>query len=914
MNKFRTKIMQTVRDALAAAGGAVPRLWLLVVVLLFAAGGVAVQVMAQEADDDPWSAPVNLSNSGASTAPLIVTDKTGRYHLLWEDNFDGFGYLTGDGRNWEAPVTTRLPFTQPSFALPLEEDFNTFYRPALAADSNGRMHAFWINNEGLLLYRRVLIEDFTDINGWTAEARLSGSASAVAALVDAADRLHLVYIRPQPAADIVAGVYHRVSEDGGSTWEEPVLLTESPYLQVVEPAQLNLQLVADETDGLHLVWDNPALEKVYYARSDDGGVAWSEPLVVDQREPDDDPQAARPAQIRVGVRDSEVHLTWQAAVGSEDCGQYHQWSDDGGSTWPAAPEVVIDESGICPGDGHLLFGEDGLVFLLTTIRETVNLQAWDQVGWSEPAAQSSLQGFINPQNNRAVALGCLQPMVLPDASLTVFGCGQGPTPDVWQLTRPLGVLDDWSARFRPTPVWQEPVEVVSRPDPFATIEMVYAGDGQVHAFWAQADAEDGIFDGSNTPSAIYYSRLRAGTWTPPRPVLESPIGKTDQPAAAADDQGNLFVVWSGGESGQIYFSRAVAERAISVSEWAVPLPLPSVRATGGWPDVMVDNQNGVISVVYSIPLNEERGIYLTQSEDEGETWSSPVQVFDGVAAGWEMVGQPQLTLTRSGTFHLLWSQRSQPGGVGPLSLVYARSDDMGQTWSSPEVVSNEPAVWSQIIGQGNRMLHRAWLVDDGGRVELFHQYSEDDGQTWQQPDSVFDPNVQPGPTAMVVGVDTVFLLQLSRRLTDDVQLLQQWQWEEDSWRQMDVLTLGSLLDANTVSAVAAPDGNLSVLYGYVAVDVENNRLLGRLRHTNRDWAVPLVTATPLPPLTPTPVPDPTETPVPTPAPTATIELVTTAVEEPSPLSGFNPLIVSVGLAALLVIVVFVFGLRATRSQ
>ena len=45
--------------------------------------------------------------------------------------------------------------------------------------------------------------------------------------------------------------------------------------------------------------------------------------------------------------------------------------------------------------------------------------------------------------------------------------------------------------------------------------------------------------------------------------------------------------------------------------------------------------NGELLVVYAIPLNEPRGVYMVRSADLGATWSRPVRVFDGAAAGWE---------------------------------------------------------------------------------------------------------------------------------------------------------------------------------------------------------------------------------------------------------------------------------------
>ena len=58
-----------------------------------------------------WTNPINLSNSGASTNPLIVVDTVGVIHVIWVDEFDGYKYTeSANGVDWTTPVTTQFPF------------------------------------------------------------------------------------------------------------------------------------------------------------------------------------------------------------------------------------------------------------------------------------------------------------------------------------------------------------------------------------------------------------------------------------------------------------------------------------------------------------------------------------------------------------------------------------------------------------------------------------------------------------------------------------------------------------------------------------------------------------------------------------------------------------------------------------
>ena len=79
-------------------------------------------------------------------------------------------------------------------------------------------------------------------------------------------------------------------------------------------------------------------------------------------------------------------------------------------------------------------------------------------------------------------------------------------------------------------------------------------------------------------------------------------------------------------------------------------------------------------MAFSIPVNESRGIYLTRSEDMGESWQEPILVFDGVDAGWDVVGAPQVVMSDDGVLHLLWTKQILlADGVTAQALYYTRS-------------------------------------------------------------------------------------------------------------------------------------------------------------------------------------------------------------------------------------------------
>ncbi len=888
--------------------------------LIVGLGGAALRtaVPAVAQSDDVWAPPVNVSQSGSAVDPALAVDAQGGLHVLWQNPSAGFVYSQGDGQTWSEPLSLRLPFAEPPFFLPGNEDFAGFYAPQWVIDAAGLAHGFWINAERNLLYSRAPLATIADQASWTFPVVLAESATAFDVLIDENGRFHLAYIRPQQTAPFPAGVYYRNSDSGGVEWSAAVSPYYSQYLSAPSDSAHISLAVAD--GAVFLGWDNRLLDAVFAVRSGDGGATWDEPITMDSRAPEDDPEAVGPSSMQVIAVGETVHLTWRAEHTAGRCTQFHQVSEDGGITWLDAATAVGDATLGCPTAGQFVAANDGLLFLLTTYSGSGFLQVWDGGQWSEPDLQPLLAGFTNPTTYRPVQLGCQQTAVTAGNDLIVVGCGQGIDFDVWSIQRPLGGLDDWSTRFLPTPVWAKPQMVAASSIAFMPPEVVAAGDGRLHAFWSQPSGRELVGDAAQPGRAIFYSRLNAGQWSPARPVIVSPSGKTDQQSVVADADGNLFVVWSGGVSGQVYFSRAVADRASSATEWIDPVPLPSPREAGAWPDIAVD-ERGTLYVAYAIPLNENRGIYLTQSDDGGDSWSEPALVFDGVASGWPMVGAPKLALTTTGNLHLLWSRQSLPGGIGPQALLYARSEDGGLNWTRAAEAIWQPAVWSELVAVGERELHQTWLAWQDGRLALFYQHSIDDGLTWSVPDSVFSPDAVGGSAILISAADGPHILQLARSVVDGQQMLLEWLWDGAQWR----LGEGSVLEqdaieAEGITAVAAPDGRLGVIFANLFLDEVSGQLQNALFYTERMWDTSAV-PTPLPALTATPQPSPTHTPPPQISPTPTIGFSTDVGADEGlqvgPLSvndDVDRLLLSVIPALIIIIVVFVIGLRAARSN
>ena len=109
-------------------------------------------LLVQAQTNDNWSEPLNISQSGSASMPIMVVDSDGNFHLLWVDEYSGLIYVAGDGVEWITPVPVVMPFDDSI--------------PYLLADGEGNIHAFWRDSEGALYYSKVRASEFDNYSAW----------------------------------------------------------------------------------------------------------------------------------------------------------------------------------------------------------------------------------------------------------------------------------------------------------------------------------------------------------------------------------------------------------------------------------------------------------------------------------------------------------------------------------------------------------------------------------------------------------------------------------------------------------------------------------------------------------------------------------------------------------------------------
>ena len=855
--------------------------------------------------DQPWHEAVNLSQSGAASTFSAVIDQSGAMHVVWQETEgDLFTYVQGSAAEWTSPLATELPFGTPDFYPDLDEDDPVpLFSPELVATTDGRIHAFWIDDTALLQYSSVVAEEFGDFSAWEDREELGEGILALDAVSDPSGQLHVVYVSSVHTPESPSGVYYRRLV-AGEDWSEPTPLYSSLYLRTITPEQANVQITsANGGASIQVVWDNILLEKVFHALSADNGQSWSAATEIDGREPEDDSANNGPSQITIGASGNNVVLVWQAGHDGVVCGQYYQVSSDAGNSW--GPRTLFESPTGCSENKQLIAGANTPIFLLTSNPDSTYLLVWNGERWGEAIPQEPLVNFTNPATNQLVQFGCHQAHLTGNQQLVVFGCNEGGVADIWYTTRSVESVEEW---FPPESVWSNPAVAVSSAAEKQALDLLADADGRLHLFWTE-----------NQSDPIYYSFWN-GSWSQSLPALTSSEGTARQPSVTLSPTGRLLAVWSDPVSGTIYFSESDPTELGTSGSWSSPVSLVQPSSLAISPEI-VTAPDGTIHVVFAIPFNEERGLYWTRSADAGQTWATPSLVYDGRVDEQASVGDPKLVVTDNGALHLLWQLHSllQEEGLG--TVLYMRSDDEGETWTPVQTAVDGPITWSAIVSGSGQRLYRIWQQKNESAFSLQFQSSQDNGNSWSQTGILASVTEDVAPAAVTVDPSgNIHLLQVTSRA------LQHWITNADGWALAEELDMNesSLPDSGSLAVSIDEDNRLVAAYIVSAMSSTEEtttvqyeiQVTDRLLDNAAESAEPVIVGTPTPAASESITTTlPITTPTPTPSPTPTLVFPTEFESEGNVLPFLNTanrwVRLGVALVPALFIILVVVVLRST---
>ena len=687
-----------------------------------------------------WSQPVNLSRSGAANQPRIFAAQDGRLQAFWMDRFDGLMTALYNGEIWSLPAQIlRVPSR--FVAKPVKISA----MPFLLADDKDRVHGFYYGEkdpktgEPPLFYTQLAIGNTI----WSPGVQAAESALVFNAQPVESGDLQLAYIRSlklEPTTTqrqpIPPGVYTRRTTGGGAVWNAGSAVESSIYYRILAPEEAFMQLAATQNVAM-LAWLEPRLDQVLYSASSDSGQSWSPPMLFG-------PKEAQVKQPLLAILPSGGALRiWQDASQS-GCALYQQQmalqatqpltttlTPATVGQNPAVTALVLGEWGEaqqilpglseCPSNSRFFNEEGKLYWLWGENTPALSLSAWEagRGEWSLP--QSFGFSFEDTDTGRLVQLDNLEAS-LANGKLAVIGADVA-SGEVWTTLSQVSALE---LAFAPPSPWSK-AQAFSDPQQTASNPAVAIdGQGRAHVVWSQ---------GSGTPgTSLYYARYDGKTASPAVEIVKAAAGEVvRQPAMWADGQERLHLAWSGGTQGEIYYTRALADQAGSASGW---LPAKQVSGSGGfatsgaWPQIAQD-YSGRIFILYAVPLNEGRGLYLAYSEDGGENWSSPTLIFDAAAAGWEMVDRPTLAVDLTGALHAAWTHGNLAATRLTQGIYYSRTltaykppaptatPEAGATpeplqsdpqWSKPLEIAPAGADWPKLAGLGSQ-LHVVYALE-----------------------------------------------------------------------------------------------------------------------------------------------------------------------------------------------------------
>ncbi len=405
-------------------------------------------------------------------------------------------------------------------------------------------------------------------------------------------------------------------------------------------------------------------------------------------------------------------------------------------------------------------------------------------------------------------------------------------------------------------------------------------------------------------------------WSDAALILRANSKHAGNPSAIIDRNNRFQLVFVDEFTGELFYSWASSDRAINSDEWAEKSLLYSQYPVGNHPAIIEDNA-GTLFIFFAVPINEDRGIYFLKSVDGGASWSSPVQIFNAGQADWELVNEPQVATSAEGSLHLLFNRRAIIQTNFPPNLYFTQSFDGGNTWAPPELVVDNMTFSSDILGIGDRVLHRIWLQEDAGESIFAHDYSIDNGATWTQEPNLISGDERGSDSQLLVDRnEQVHLLALGADLAGNMRLNHRV-WEGDRWATIDQLDLNlePIESINSLNGTISPDGNITAIFNALIQDFQGEQT-ERFYLSESLFPLSGEPPTPLPPLVNTPgIPvDPSQDIEPTPTPT------------PLPLVLDNPgtpivagsqwigAIIGSVLSGLIVIVVLLIGWRRRASR
>jgi hypothetical protein len=461
--------------------------------------------------------------------------------------------------------------------------------------------------------------------------------------------------------------------------------------------------------------------------------------------------------------------------------------------------------------------------------------------------------------------------------------------------------------------WTEPVVLYSTTGVTLNPLLIADPSGDVHFFvTSKATADPITGPPTDDPGSLVYMRFHNARWSPPTDVLVTPGGgPAVQPAIVLDDRGYLQVVWKGGPTGQLYYSRAHVSEASTPARWEPAKKLSDDQlAPGafGVPMALASSPDGKLHLVYATMTG---ALEYTASTDGGDSWSRPATLIDSSTAN-AHVDLPRLATDAHGDLFMTWSELQTPRGWPPTGAFYARSTDSGESWSKPVRVAGPNYGELNVAATDSGVVHFLWN-SVGQLGQRGYAQSNDGGQTFTQAPGIIPLGLKSGgftgfPSVAVDSANTLHLvtsLQASNPANSGIYHVQ---WDGDHWTQP------IYLSTNVVGNLTVEEAAIAISSGglmHVVYEDDTQRIWYTSARANAPMSPPAYVPPPVALAAPTPMPTATPQVLPTP-PVASAATASDSVDQSRVLEtgAVSPLVPAAVACALMLGVLLAFrGIR-----
>jgi hypothetical protein len=330
----------------------------------------------------PWSAPVDFARSEeVADLPAIASDSEGRLHVLWSDApvpyEPGAALLYSRRDETSTSSGSEVRWTSPAQVLPSAD--GKADQPALTVVGD-QLHAVWRGGrEAQIFHSQAFVSDAYAASGWQEPQPVSAPAALASWPDIAAGVGGTLHVVYAVPVNEGRGIYYTRS-DGGDGWSEARQIFDAAGEGW---AMSDYPRLAVGLDGaIHVVW----------VRADPLGNDLTQAIYY-AHSVDGGETWSEPLEVVEGVYSwpelatgsvGTVQLLWNEATGEQDW--WHQWSTDGGTEW-TRPERVPGFRN-APGPVGLVTGAGDTAHLVGLGQEdggapALLYMAWEGEQWGE---------------------------------------------------------------------------------------------------------------------------------------------------------------------------------------------------------------------------------------------------------------------------------------------------------------------------------------------------------------------------------------------------------------------------------------------------------------------------------------------------------------------------------------------------